>query len=592
MSGRAATAVTRSGGVKLDLTPYRLTALPPSVSALTTLVVTCSLAYPAAAQDPERSEQTRARIEWRLPTIPGTRMNLMMLPGMKEYRPNITPFLPGLGTDPSSLPLARPREVVQLAEGDTLELEAMLVRRTINGKTLTMYGYNGQYPGPLIRVAKNTTIIVPFTNNIELPTTIHWHGVRIDNRFDGVPGVTQEPVEPGERFVYHVHFPDEGIYWYHPHIREDIQQELGLYGNMLVDPLDATYYSPVNREEVLTLDDLLLQDGEIAPFGLEASNNSLMGRFGNVYLVNGEPHYELSVKQGEVVRFFLTNVSNTRVYNLSFDGARIKAVGGDIGKFEQEVWVPSVVISPAERYAVEVRFDRPGSFAMTNRVQAVDHLLGEFYAKADTLGTVTVMSDAVSPDYSTEFEQLRTNAEVIADIERYRPHFSRPPDHELQLTIRVGDLPQAMIQFMSIDTAYFPPVEWNDAMPMMNWITNTTNTHWILRDPATGKENMDIDWRLKVGEVAKIRLRNDAGAFHPMSHPIHLHGQRFLVVERDGVPNPNLVWKETVLVPVGSTVDLLLDITNPGRWMLHCHIAEHLEAGMHTVFTVEQPSGN
>ena len=559
--------------------------------AAVTIVAMLLLVSPTVAQD-STQRALGNELEWQMPMLPGGRMNLMMLPGMRGYQPPITPFLPALGADPSTFPFARPREVVELTDGDTLALESKHVRRTINGKTLTMYGYNGQYPGPLIRVAKHTTVIIEFTNNIELPSTIHWHGVRLDNRYDGVPGVTQEPVQPGESFTYHVYFPDEGIYWYHPHLREDIQQELGLYGNMMVDPDDAEYYSPVNREEFLIFDDLLLQANDIAPFGLEASNNTLMGRFGNVFLINGEPAYTLTAQKNEVVRLFLTNVSNTRVYNLSFGGARIKAVGGDIGKFEREVWAPSVVLAPAERYIVEVQLDQVGDFPITNRVQAVDHLLGEFYGKVDTLGTITVTANDASPNYTTEFETLRSNQEVSTDIDRYRDQFGKEPDFELELTIRVGDLPQAVIQFMSIDTAYFPPVEWNDAMPMLNWVSNALNTNWILRDASTGRTNMDIDWRLTVGEVSKIRLLNDADAAHPMSHPLHLHGQRFLVIERDGVPNPNMVWKETVLVPVGSTVDILVDITNPGKWMLHCHIAEHLEAGMKMLLSVEEPSEN
>lgn len=247
------------------------------------------------------------------------------------------------------------------------------------------------------------------------------------------------------------------------------------------------------------------------------------------------------------------------------------------------------MVSPAERYIVEGMFERPGRFAITNRVQAVDHMMGEFYSSVDTLGSIVVRDRPASPDHRERFHRLRAHPAVTADVDRYRPHFGRPPDFELILSIRVGDLPAGMLQFMAIDTAYFPPVEWNDAMPMMNWVTNSLNTHWVLRDPATGKENTDIDWRVQVGDVVKIRLHNDADAFHPMSHPMHLHGQRFLVVERDGTPNPNFVWKETVLIPVGSTVDLLVDFANPGRWMLHCHIAEHLESGMMMVIDVENP---
>jgi FtsP/CotA-like multicopper oxidase with cupredoxin domain len=140
---------------------------------------------------------------------------------------------------------------------------------------------------------------------------------------------------------------------------------------------------------------------------------------------------------------------------------------------------------------------------------------------------------------------------------------------------------------MTTDTMYFPPVEWNDGMPDMNWVATGRETRWIMRDRTTGKENLEIDWHFRRGAAVKIRLFNDPQAMHPMSHPIHFHGQRFLVLERDGVPNPNLAWQDTVLLPVGSTVDILLDASNPGTWMAHCHISEHLESGMHMTFVVD-----
>jgi suppressor of ftsI len=121
-----------------------------------------------------------------------------------------------------------------------------------------------------------------------------------------------------------VHFPDAGIYWYHPHHREDIQQDLGLYGNLMVRSSDPEYYGPAHREEVLMLDDLLLGADGLVPWGLEAANFAVMGRFGNVLLVNGEPAWSLSVQRNEVVRFHLTNASNTRTFNISFEHARMK----------------------------------------------------------------------------------------------------------------------------------------------------------------------------------------------------------------------------------------------------------------------------
>jgi FtsP/CotA-like multicopper oxidase with cupredoxin domain len=131
-------------------------------------------------------------------------------------------------------------------------------------------------------------------------------------------------------------------------------------------------------------------------------------------------------------------------------------------------------------------------------------------------------------------------------------------------------------------------IEWEDDMVDVNRITTPANTRWKLVDKATGAENHAIDWRFQVGDRVKLRLVNEMDSDHPMHHPFHVHGAgRFFVVDRDGVSEQNLVWKDTVLVRTGETVDILLDITNPGRWMAHCHIAEHHESGMMFSFTVD-----
>jgi FtsP/CotA-like multicopper oxidase with cupredoxin domain len=513
-----------------------------------------------------------------VPMPPG----LTMLAAEMLLRPRAEPYLPATGDAPP----ARPREIVRLATGDTLRLEAGFVRRRLHGRTFTMFGFNGQYPGPLLWVPQDAEIVVDFTNRLDQPTTVHWHGLRLDNRFDGVPHVTQEPVPAGGRFAYHLRFPDAGVYWYHPHVREDVQQDLGLYGNMLVRSPRADYYGPAHREEVLMLDDLLVADHGPVPYGAETATHAMMGRFGNVFLVNGEPSYALTVHRGEVVRFFLTNVSNTRTFNVSFPGARMKVVGSDVGVFEREAWVESAVIAPAERYVVHVRFDAPGETALVNRIQGIDHLYGRFFAEADTLGRVRVDAAPVAESLDSAFALLREHDHAVSEIDRYRRHFDRPPDHALVLTIETRDLPLVTRRLMQVDSIYFNPVEWSGTMPMMNWAATTEQVRWILRDPATGLENMDVSWQFTVGDIVKIRLHNARESFHAMQHPIHLHGQRFLVLAANGVPNDNLVWKDTVLLPAGGTVDILLELSNPGRWMLHCHIAEHIEAGMMTTFRV------
>jgi FtsP/CotA-like multicopper oxidase with cupredoxin domain len=294
----------------------------------------------------------------------------------------------------------------------------------------------------------------------------------------------------------------------------------------------------------------------------------------------------VEANQGDVIRFYITNVANSRTFNLVFEGARVKVVASDVSKFEHEEFVPSVVIAPAERYVVEVHYDQPGHYNIKNSVQAINHFRGTFYPEELNVGHVMVSGDVASPSYATEFDQTRYNLDVSEDIAQYRNQFDRAPDHTLELTVRVDGLPLSIVRSMEIDTLYVPPMEWNDAMPMMNWLSTGHQVEWLIRDLDTGKESMDIDWSFAVGDVVKIRVFNNPKSFHPMNHPFHIHGQRFLVTSMDGVPNPNLVWKDTAIIPVGSTVDFLVDMSNPGEWMAHCHIAEHLHAGMMLGFSV------
>ena len=186
---------------------------------------------------------------------------------------------------------------------------------------------------------------------------------------------------------------------------------------------------------------------------------------------------------------------------------------------------------------------------------------------------------------------LRSNADVRRDIDGYRGRLAAAPDRTLLLTLDASNtLPFGLVQALRLDTGYVNPVEWSGTMPMMDWLSTSHDVRWVLRDVATGRENMDIGWRFRVDDVVRLRLVNDRHTLHPMHHPIHIHGQRFLVLAVNGDRMQTLVWKDTVLLPAGSTVDLLVEMTNPGRWMLHCHIAEHLESGMHTVFEVVSAS--
>ncbi len=483
-------------------------------------------------------------------------------------------------------------QVVELKNGESYTLTAGFVEKNIGGKTYNMLGYNDSIPGPTIKVAQDAEVTINLKNDTDIGMTLHPHGVRMENAFDGVQGLTQKEVMPGESFVYKLKFPDVGVFWYHPHVRVDYALEMGLYGNFLVTPKNADYWSQVNREVVLFIDDILIENGEIK-LSKKDVDRTLMGRYGNVMLINGETNYLLSAKKGEVVRFYITNSANTRPFNLAMSGVKTKLVGGDGGSYEKDALVESVLISPSERAIVEVLFDKSGSFAIENRTPA----------KTYTLGIVKVARDAASPSYVTDFAKLRESKETVASIDPFRPFFNKSPDKKITLSVdMIGGMGGMQGGMNSTGAVHMMPdgsqmggemtapgddkIEWEDEDKMMNAMSNTNTVKWNIVDDATGKMNMDIDWKFTKGDKVKIRIFNDPKSAHPMQHPIHFHGQRFLVLERDGVKQTNLVWKDTVFVKTGETVDILLDASNVGAWMAHCHIAEHAEAGMMMKFDV------
>jgi FtsP/CotA-like multicopper oxidase with cupredoxin domain len=607
-------------------------------------------------------------------------------------------------TDPSGLPEAGRPELLELAHGDTLDLTVGPVAKRLGDTTVRMLGYNGSIPGPTLKVQQGSEIIVHVTNQGDLDTTVHWHGLRLENKYDGVPHETQAPIPVGGEFTYRIQFPDAGLYWYHPHIREDYTQELGLYGNIVVAPTDPDYWPPADRDFILTLDDLLVEDGKVAPFSPTETSYAAMGRFGNVFLVGGEPDPRLEVRAGEVVRLWLTNTANTRVFNVTVPGARMKLVGGDSGRYEREEFIEGVVLAPSERYIVDVLVDQPGELALEH------HTPDRSYR----LATFTVGEAHTAPAAARAFERLRRAPELAAEHEQLETWLAAPPDKVLALVAQMDDpaampagagpvtyacpmhpevtsqepgrCPKCGMKLLATQapapTAYACPmhpevvsdqpgrcpkcgmkllataaptsyvcpmhpevtsdepgrcpkcgmkllaaasvpkpaaaagaameehgghaadhdhggghhgeghgtadgIEWEDDMVEVNRLTTTATMHWKFLDRTSGADSPAIDWHFTVGDRVKIRLVNEMDSDHPMHHPFHLHGAgRFLVLARDGVPEPNLVWKDTVLVRTGQVVDILFDVTNPGLWMAHCHIAEHMQSGMMFSFNV------
>lgn len=493
------------------------------------------------------------------------------------------------------LPKARPRQVISLRSGDVFDLKLAPVRKKIRGHWVRMLAYDGSVPGPVFRVPQGAQVRLRLHNLGDTETSLHTHGVRLKNAFDGVPGLTQRAQGIGETFEYRLEFPDAGVYWYHPHVRTDYAVASGLYGAVVVTPADAAYWPPVNREIVLALADVALDPaGDRTPFFEGVVDHALMGRYGDTLLVNGESDYRFAAKRGETVRLYLTNAANARIFKLAVPGVRMKQIGADLGRYSKEAWVDSVVLAPGERRVVDVLFDKPGRYPL-------QHLTP---GKTYRLGTVTVGKRAVKRTYAREFSKLRVPGLDAGNGAAPQPFFEAAPSKYLNLTLQIDHasmeggaghahglhrMPDGTLMSHA-EMGEDPPgggIEWEDTMAAMNRASTSKTVLWKMADGASGKENMAIDtWNFNRGEKIKIRIFNDPDAAHPMQHPIHFHGQRVLVLATNGVSNTNPVWRDTVLVPQGASVDILLDASNPGKWMAHCHILEHAESGMMLSFQV------
>jgi len=524
-------------------------------------------------------------------------------------------------TETAGLPEVLGPDVTRLADGDRLDLRIGPVRKNIDDAELRMLAYNGSIPGPTLRVDQGSEITVQVRNDGDVEATVHWHGLRLENQYDGVPDETQVPIPIGGTYTCKVRFPDAGFYWYHPHIREDFGLEMGLYGTIVVEPADPGYWPAADRQLTLTLDDLLVEDGHIAPFRRSGPTFVAMGRYGNVMLINGETRFSGQAAAGEVVRLYVVNTANTRIFNFAIRGARAKLVGGDSGRYERETFTGEILLAPSERAVIDVLFGAPGEVRLEHRTP--DHVYD--------LGGFTV-TDGAPGAAAGAFEQLRTDPELTAEHQAIGHDIEREPDkvlafyslmpllyggdatpasayacpmHPEVTATEPGTCPKCGMKLMPSDAPVAPAsephqdaahshdhgdgLEWEDLMPEINRVSDSGNMIWQLIDRETGAVNGDISWSFSVGDRVKIRLVNEMDSDHPMHHPFHVHGAgRFLILSRDGQPEPNLVWKDTVLLRAGETVDILLDVSNPGLWMAHCHIAEHNQSGMMFSFDVSR----
>lgn len=398
-----------------------------------------------------------------------------------------------------------------------------------------VWTYNGSVPGPLIEGNVGDRLLVHFQNNLPEETTIHWHGIRLPASMDGTVAV-QSPVPPGGAFEYEFELRDAGLFWFHPHVRSDVQVEKGLYGVIRVRGEDEPL---VDDERILVLDDVrVLADGSLPTYLDDESK--MLGRQGNILLVNGQPTPTFQWRAGALQRFQIVNVANGRFFNLSLPGYSWRVIGTDGGFIPRPYDTDHLLVSPGERYDVAlVVTGEPGE-------------------------EVTLMNDPYERGHDTGAEPpLLVARFVVSDEPKVVGHvlpttfpaLERLPDgstnHEMMLDEEILD---GNLVF-TINGQTYPNV------------------------PAVA---------VPAGEIRTLEVRNAS----KMDHPFHLHGSFFQVLSTNGVATPLefLANKDTVIVPQMATLRLVSRFDEPGRWMYHCHIFEHAEGGMMGEIDVgEQP---
>ncbi|OQK17718.1 copper oxidase [Methyloprofundus sedimenti] len=422
-----------------------------------------------------------------------------------------------------------------LPTGELREFELVAKQGTwsiVPPYTTSVWTYNGTIPGPVIRIKLGDTLKLTLKNELSQPTTIHWHGVRVPNAMDGVPGVTQPPIQPGDSFTYQFTPKDAGTFWFHPHINAAEQIERGLHGVLIVeDPSEPVY----SQDLVWVLDDWLFTNGgEIYSKFVTRHDLAHDGRWGNLLTVNGKYQPTVKVKAGERIRIRMINVANGRVFKPVFEqlSPAVIAVDGMLAK------------AP---FALQQFFVAPG-----NRVD-LDIIIPQTAA-----GKTFVLQDAFTRNnIDLAFIQV-ASAEPIAT-----PSFKSP------------------------QAQHFPL--WSDALkiPVEHEFTldarrgGVYGISWMIDDKVwlEGKA-----YELQSGKFTRLRINNKSSRLHPM----HLHGQFFKVIAKNRQKVEENFWRDTVLVGPKESVDIGIVPMDKGLWANHCHILEHAESGMMSTIMVKE----
>jgi FtsP/CotA-like multicopper oxidase with cupredoxin domain len=401
-----------------------------------------------------------------------------------------------------------------------------------------VWAYSGQVPGPEIRVRQGDRVRILVENQLPEETTIHWHGVRVPNSMDGVPYLTQKPIARGETFPYEFDVPDAGSYWYHPHFRSYEQAGRGLYGLLIVEERDTV---PFDRDIAWLLGDWRLdRDAQIVDDFGNRMEAAMAGRLGNTVTINGRVAPPLRVRAGERIRLRLFNSANARIFGLVFRGHRPVVIAIDGQPVEpHEPANGRIILGPAMR--IDLMLDMTGA-------------PGERFAVRDTF----------YPMRAYTVGEIVYGEEAPLRERRHAPPPRLPPN----------TMPEPDVENAERHTIVFGGGMMGGADGSGIWTVNGKSASGHAHEPFL---------HLGLGKSYVLAMHNNT-SWH---HPIHLHGHSFRVLARNGRSTRFREWQDTVFMDPDEKIEVAFVADNPGDWMIHCHILEHMHTGLMGVIRVD-----
>ena len=405
--------------------------------------------------------------------------------------------------------------------------------------------YNGACPGPMLRRRRGDMLNVTVTNDLSVPTTVHWHGIRNANEMDGVPNLTQAPIEPGENFVYQVPLRESGTYWYHAHNMGWEQVARGLYGPLIIDADDDP---AVDHDFTMMIDDWRLdQDGQIdaASFG-SLHDWSHGGRLGNRLTVNGTSNPSLSAKPGSRVRLRLISAANARVFKIKISGAAATLIAQD-GAVCRPENIEVITLAPAQRADLIVDMDG-------------DSIILQEVSTGTPFPAGRIIADPQLGD---------------AKIEKTPIQLALPPRLPDLQNIRTIPVHMQGGAMGNLTEAVFE----GNSLPL-GTLAREYKKLWAFNGIAGSYS--EIMAEIPLGQLVALDIYNDTA----WPHAMHLHGHHFWVMTDDPTADAPSGLRDTWLMPAGSRARLVFVADNPGLWLFHCHMLEHAAAGMGMVLAI------